>query len=412
MKRILFIFLAVILSSLSLQSQTLKEYLQVAADNNPGLKAEYLLFESHMERIPQVGSLPEPQVSFGFFLSAVETRVGPQRFNVSLVQRFPWFGTLEAKKSAVAATAQAKFQVFLNARNQLFLQIALAYYELFEIERTEEIQNENIVLLESFRTLALKKLEHGKSKLVDVLRLDIMLEEAKTELAIVKQKKRPVQIKFNSLLNRPALAPVSIPDSLLVPTIVQGYRKDSMVMDHPQLKAIDYRIQSFVDQEQLAQKQSLPSFTAGITYINVGQRSDATPLQNGKDAMMPMVGMTLPIFKKKYQAAEQESLLKQKALQAGRQDLENQLQSEYENVWFAYESNMKLLKLYDQQLVTIQQTMNLLTIEFQHTGKEFEEVLRMQQTKLTYELKKVKAMVALHGAEAKLDYFTAKELTP
>merc|ERR1711974_383443 len=48
-----------------------------------------------MQKVAQVNNLPDPTFSFGYFISPVETRVGPQRAKVGLTQMFPWFGTLK-----------------------------------------------------------------------------------------------------------------------------------------------------------------------------------------------------------------------------------------------------------------------------------------------------------------------------
>ena len=101
------------------QAQRLDTYLQIAADNNPGLQSKYKEFEAALQKIPQVNALPDPSFSFGYFISPVETRVGPQRAKFSLSQLFPWFGTLEAKGDAAALMAAAKYQAFLEARNKL-----------------------------------------------------------------------------------------------------------------------------------------------------------------------------------------------------------------------------------------------------------------------------------------------------
>ena len=77
----------------------LDEYLVQAAENNPGLKAKFAAYQAALEQVPQIGSLPDPQVMFGYFIRPMETRVGPQRARISASQMFPWFGTLGFKKT-------------------------------------------------------------------------------------------------------------------------------------------------------------------------------------------------------------------------------------------------------------------------------------------------------------------------
>src|SRR6056297_2750922 len=135
MKYIINIILVLGTGLLTSQAQTLETYFKIAAENNPGLKAKYMEYEIAMEKIPQVSSLPDPSFSFGFFISPVETRVGPQRAKFSLSQMFPWFGTLKARGDAAAFMAEAKFQAFINERNRLLYKVSAAYYPLYELEK-------------------------------------------------------------------------------------------------------------------------------------------------------------------------------------------------------------------------------------------------------------------------------------
>ena len=139
---------------------TLQEhYFRVAAENNPGLQAKYKDFEAAMQKVPQVSSLPDPTFSFGYFISPVETRVGPQRAKFSLSQMFPWFGTLEAKADAASLMAEAKYQLFLDAQNKLYYEVSAAYYPLYELNRLKEIEQKNINILQSYKTIATRSLK-------------------------------------------------------------------------------------------------------------------------------------------------------------------------------------------------------------------------------------------------------------
>ncbi|HAH57765.1 MAG TPA: TolC family protein, partial [Bacteroidales bacterium] len=101
-------------------AQTLQSYQQIASQNNPGLQAKYKEFEAAMQKVPQVSSLPDPNLSFGYFIP----KMGSQRAELTLNQMFPWFGTLGAQADAATLMAEAKYQAFLDARNQLFFQVS------------------------------------------------------------------------------------------------------------------------------------------------------------------------------------------------------------------------------------------------------------------------------------------------
>ncbi|HSH20378.1 MAG TPA: TolC family protein [Draconibacterium sp.] len=408
MKFIITIIMLLILESSVGHAQTLNEYLKTAAENNPGLQARFKEFEASLQKVPQVSTLPDPTFSFGYFISPVETRVGPQRARFSLTQMFPWFGTLKAQGDVAALMAEAKYQSFLDARNQLFYQVAAAYYPLYELNQWKKIEQENIDILESYKNIANSKFKSGTAPMVDVLRVDIMLKDATTSLSILNEKEKTLRTTFNKLLNRDENEGIAIKDSLPAETLPANFQKDSLLLNNPMLNALDLKFKASEAGERAAQRQGLPKLGVGLDYVVVGERTDMALSDNGKDVLMPMVSMSIPLFRKKYDAAEKEAQLMQESYAFQKTEMENSLTSSYEMAWFQIQQQMQLLSLYEQQIQTSQHSLNLLFTSYGNSGKEFEEVLRMQQQLLKYEKMKATAEVQYQTALAKLNYLTAK----
>ena len=389
-------------------AQTLDDYFKIAAENNPGLQAEYKAFEAAMQKVPQVNTLPDPAFSFGYFISPVETRVGPQRAKFSLSQMFPWFGTLKARGDAATLQAEAKYQAFLDARNRLYFQVAAAWYPLYELNKWKQIEQENIDILESYKTIATTKFENGRGSMVDVLRVDIMLKDAETRLKILNDKEKPLLSTFNNLLNRNEYAPIVVADSLSIQELPAGISKDSLLNRNPVLAELDLKIKASEASEVVAQKQGLPTVGVGLDYVIVGEPSGMTSADNGKDVLMPMVSVSIPLFRKKYKAAEQEARLMQESFTLQKENRLNALVSEYDRAKFELQQQQQLVELYDKQISTTRQSLNLLFTTYGNSGREFEEVLRMQQQLLQYEKNKATALTEFQIARAKINYLTAK----
>jgi len=162
-------------------SQTLDDYLNTAAENNPKLKSAYAQFDAAMQKAPQVSSLPDPSLTMSAFGRMVETRLGAQEAKFSLMQMFPWFGTLQAKEDASVLMAEAKFQNYLNLRNQLFFNIKSVYAELYALDKTIQLKKENLAILDSYRDLSLSRFKSGNAPMVNVIKVDIKREAAKTD---------------------------------------------------------------------------------------------------------------------------------------------------------------------------------------------------------------------------------------
>lgn len=408
MKKLLIIYILMLFGFVGF-TQTVEQYFEIAARQNPGLQAKYKDFEAAIQRVEQVSALPDPNFSFGYFISPVETRVGPQRARFSLSQMFPWFGTLKAQGDAATLMAEAKYQAFLDARNKLFYQVAAAYYPLYELNRWIAIEQENIALLESFKTIANKKFENGQGPMVDVLRVDIMLKDALTNLEILTKKEKPLLATFNNLLNREETEAVEVADTLVTSTLAEGHRRDSLLIQNPALEELELRIKASEASEEAATKQGLPKIGFGVDYVLVDERTDMEVPDNGQNALMPMVSVSIPIFRSKYKAAIKEAQLNQESYRLQKEDYSNTLSSNYEMAWFEIIRQQELLQLYASQVEETQQVLNLLFTAYGNSGNEFEEVLRMQQQLLKYEKMQATAEMQYELTVARLNYLTAKK---
>ncbi len=406
MKNILFILALLFITSI--HAQTLDEYLQKSIENNPGLKARYSEFEAALQKIPQVKSLPDPTLSMSAFGQMIETRVGPQRAIFILNQMFPWIGTLKAQGDVMGYLAEAKFQAWLDDRNELLFKVKSAWYPIYELDQTIKYQQENKLILESFKTLSLTRFKNGKGAMVDVIRVDIMLDDISTELIILKDKRKPLLAQLNKLLNQNIHTPLEITDSILPDINLPVYSIDSILKNNPKLKEVEKNEQAWQQQIVVARKQGMPKFGIGLNYTIIGERTDMDVPDNGKDAIMPMVSISLPIYRKKYRAAHREAEFMQSSFQEMKIDMTNELSATYELSYFELSKAIEEYKLFASQMEKTNQASDLLMASYSNSGKDFEEVLRMQQMLYKYKINTSSAIKNYFIAKAKLDYLTAK----
>ncbi len=402
MKKLTLVIL--MLSGFGLSAQTLNDYFKSAASNNPGLQAKYKDFEIALQKVAQVNTLPDPTLSFGYLLSPMNG----QRAEVSLMQMFPWFGTLKAQGDAATVMADAKYQTFLDARNQLYYQVAASYYPLYELNLLKRVERDNAEILESYKNIANSKFRNGVGSMVDVLRVDIMLKDSRTNLQIFKHKEQALLAVFNKLQNRNQQDQVVIADTLWISDLPIDYRKDSLLNNHPQLKELEAKTAATEFSEVAARKQGSPMIGLGVEYMIMEPGSAMSASDHRKGVFMPMASVTLPIFRAKYKAAVKEAQLLQESYSFQKEDLINSLKSSYEMSWFEIRQQQELITLFDEQVIESEQTLRLLFSAYGNSGKDFEEVLRMQQELLKYKKMKASAMANYHTALAQLEYITSK----
>ena len=80
-----------VLFAYSQPADSLGYYLELAARNNPQINADFSLYKASLEKVPQAGAYPDPELEIGFFLKPMEILSGKQiadDANVPLV-RYP-----------------------------------------------------------------------------------------------------------------------------------------------------------------------------------------------------------------------------------------------------------------------------------------------------------------------------------
>src|SRR5690554_6470553 len=399
MIRYIIILLSMLGSSQLSWTQTLDDYFTIAAENNAGLQASYKAYEAALQQVPQVSSLSDPQLSLGFYISPSGDQVIQENLKLTLTQMFPWFGTLKAQGDAAALSAEAKFHEFINKRNHLYYQVTSAYHPLLELDHLIQVEKENIDLLSRFKSIATKKFENGESSMVDILRTEILLKEAETNRQILIEKKKPLLSQFNQLLNREKDEEVVLPKSLNLDKRENAIRQDSLINNHPLLESLTLQVKASKASEKAAQKRGLPQIGVGVEY---------EILKNQDDMIMPMLTVSIPIFRKKYRGAVKEAQLMQESYSFQKQEVASRLHSTYEMVWFEIQEQKQLLSLYINQEAEAERSLNLLFSAYANSGQAFEEVLRMQQQLLSYQKMKIEASTQYDILSAELDYLIAK----
>ncbi|MHA6278557.1 TolC family protein [Salinimicrobium sp. CAU 1759] len=392
----------------SLNAQTLQDYLLIAAENNPKVKAAYSEFEAALQEAPQVKSLPDPTLTVSAFGQMVETRLGPQEARFSLMQMFPWFGTLEARENVANLMAEAKFQAFLETRNEILLQVSTKYYELYELEQQLQFQQENLEILQNYKDLALSRVSAGSGALSDVLQADLLRNESVTGLEIIRLKQDALRAQFNALLNREKSEAVVVQTQIEI--VPENAIFDTLVEDNPQLEELENMAASARAREVLAKKEGMPNVGIGLDYVIVGERMDMAVEDNGRDAIMPMLSVSLPIFRGKYKAARKQAAFLAESYEQRKEGVKNQLLADLETALFEVREARAMLVLYERQVESSKQVLNLLLSSYRNAASDFEEVLRVRQELLKYQLAVAGAEAGYLTALAKIDYLSGNTL--
>ena len=388
-------------------------YLTEAANNNPGLKSKFSGYMAALEKVPQVGTLPDPQVTFGYFIQPVETRVGPQNFRISASQMFPWFGTLGAREDAATEMAKSKYEIFEEAKSRLFYDVKSTWYNLYFTQKAIDITLENITILNTFRKMALIKVESGFASSVDVLRVEMEIADLENQLALLKDNYLTMQTGFNNLLNVDEGREVYVPDSLRNVNIDLTREEvlDSLRNGNHQVLQMEFMQASYEKQAIAAKKAGKPNLMLGIDYVSVGKSSNSmvSSSESGKDAIVfPMVSITVPLYRNKYSSMVKEAVLMEESAESSKLDKINILETTFEKANRDYRDANRRIPLYRSQSGKAVKSLSILQTAYETDGKNFEEILRMERQLLKYKLELEKARADKNAAVAFIYYLMGK----
>lgn len=394
--------------------RTIQEYLQQAALNNAGLKAAFEEWKAALEKVPQAKALPDPRFTYSYFIKEVETRVGPQQQRLSLTQTFPWFGTIEARSDAAAAGAQAARKRYDARKLELFNQVKEGFYEYVYLRMAIEIARDSVELVRHFEEVARTKYVTAEAGHPDLIRAQMELARLADRLETLEQLRGPIVAQLNAILNRPIAASLPWPQA-------ESYRELSLDRDrvfealqreNPQLQAMDLDVEHARHQITLAKKRFYPDLSVGLDWIDTDNAAMSGVRDSGKDPVILMFGMNLPIWRKSYGAAELQARAQARWLTHQKTDMTNGLLARTERVLYDFEDSGRKIRLYGDVLVPkAEELVGASESAYSAGTVDFLSLIDAEQTLLRHRLEYQRALTNRQQRLAELEMLAGTDLS-
>ncbi|WP_420572918.1 TolC family protein [Kordia sp.] len=386
--KIIYIFACFLMSQIC-DGQNLATYLAEAEKNSAEILAKQLQYESSLEKVNEVGSLPNTKLGVGVFAQAVETRVGPQRARFSASQQIPWFGTLSAKKKNAKLLAVAKESEIDFLKKQLRLNVKVAYYNLYTLQQKSKITKQHIEILDTYEKLALNELENNRTDMVDVLHIKMKKNELQQQFQAITEDIQSQKVQFNLLLNKSVTSEVVQLDSLEIQETAL-FTTIETVENNPKLQQLNALESALQQSEIVAKKEGNPKIGFGLDYVLVAERSGVSLPDNGKDIIMPMVSVSIPLFNKRHIAKQKQLRLEQEAIVHTKTTVKTQLLIALEQAKNKLKNATESIKTQEENIVQAAQAKEVILAAYQTAKMDFEQLLSLDELALNFELQKVK----------------------
>jgi len=330
----------------------LEPLIHEAETNNPALLAARDSWQSAEALIGARGAMPDPQLSYTYFIENIETRLGPQKQIIGLQQRFPFYGK-RALQTGIAANDAKTFEYSYEIlKEDISLQVKKTFFQLFYLTRAMEITVREKALLERAEETALAKYETGAGNQQNILKVQVELTTMEQKLLELRALRKTAQEKLNKLLGRPPGSPLGRPDQPPFKALDIGSAELArQALSHrPELKASLAAIEKSKEALQLAKKDYFPDLTVGFNYFQI----DESPMDvedSGKDAYNVLFSINLPIWRSKL-SSQVKSAARAAAAQTSRhQDAINQVLSEIQDLSFKTRTAAETVILYEKMLI-------------------------------------------------------------
>ncbi len=317
-----------------------------AINNNPELKAFEEKINVFKERPLQAGSLDDPRIRLSLlsvptdsFSFAQESMTQKQ---LAIMQKFPYPGKLKLRSSIAQQELEAVKEEFVDNKNKLIMKVKVAYNDLMFIDKSIEITIDNRDLLKEFVKIAETKYAVGTGIQQDVLKSQVELSIMIDRLIRLDQKRKTVEARLNTLLNRPVQMPFLQIGEIKKRGFKISFEGLQYVAEknHPMLVGLKHMIQRYRFSYDLAKRDYYPDPDVGVSY---GQRDDG-PQGGRADIISAFVTLNLPVW---YKTKESRKVAEEKASIQRTREQYNAMRN---NVFFNIRDIMARIEKHDEEI--------------------------------------------------------------
>ena len=390
------LFMLTCLTAAANDTDSLQVYMLAAIQSNPAVSASYNRYKAQMEASTGAGQLPDPEFGRSIYPQAMHHSNSKQILTLSVMQMFPWFGTLKSVRMAQQWQAEAMYQRFREEGLSLVFDVQKQWYDILLTRQQLKSVRENLKTLKDIEQVALAQyrtaLGMKNSRMSDQLRLQAEELRLQEQIESLRDKEKLQCRQLNLLMHRDANSKLVLPDSMSI--------RPFPVVDWGKLESASPRLQQLSAQEKMYRSQAdavrgqgFPRIGIGLEYMVNGKiNMPVMPDMNGKNMVMPMLKVTLPIYRSKTRAGIKSAQLMQQSANDAYLRQQDELHAQYLSVEQRAEDAKRQASLYDNELKLLNQTLHLMVAEYANGTTSLTDILQTSRENIDYSLKKFEAL--------------------
>lgn len=388
-----------------IQGPGIADLIAYGYDNNTGIAAKWHSWRANIERYRVETGYPDPQLLATYYPDPIETRLGPQDWNITLSQQIPFPGKLTNMGKMVSHDAGISRLSLDVAVRDVIVAIRESHAELLYIQIAREIAAGNNGLLEKLRQVAETSHAEERATLTDVIKAQAQAGQLRYDVLLLEELEHTEKTRLNSLLNREpdaAIGPLS--EEPIAPVVYELEEMYRLVeINNEEVRIAEEQHQKSLTQKSLAGYGYLPDFRVGLFYAEIGQPDVTVPPRDaGRDALGVQAGLTIPLWFGKNKGKLDLAKAEIEKTGAQKKDIINRTKASLREVFFRLHNAERLITLYRDDLLpqAVKSLQSLETWQRQGQGS-FSDLIETQSTVYNFQL-------ALARARADYDKYLAR----
>ena len=394
---------------------TMQDLIAYAYNENPGIAAAREAWRAKVESYRVVTGLPDPQLTATYFPEPLQTRLGPQDWQVTLSQKIPFPGKLSKAGEVVRTETQiARLRLDKTVRATA-ASIQASAHELIYIRAARQIATQNAALLDQLRGVAETAYADDRAALMDVMKALSQTGQLRYDAILLDELELTETTRLNGLLNRPPQAALGE----LVPPPLQplSYGLEELYQlaaaHQEDVRIAEQGVSRAEAQVDAARYQYFPDFNVGLFYASIGNPdAPQQPPEAGKDAVGLRLGLSLPLWMGKNQGRVNQAHAERARAEAVRQGRINAVRTDIHVAYFRLQNARRLVELYQTDLLP-QAASALETTEawFREGYAEFTDLIEAQATWYNFQLTLARARADYGKYFARLEALAGHSIT-
>lgn len=385
-------------------SQTMDYFIEKGTSSHPEIEKWSHFEDAKESEIEEVKAWPGPQLQFGYGLIPVETRVGPQVFKAGISQSIKWPGLQNAKGEVVEAELKITEAKRHLSEREIAYNIKKQYMNLYMINERKIYLDTFYRVYEEIRSDRIRQMEGGMGHYSDVLLTERGLEEVERRIEQLQYKWK-AKVKELSYWTGIQDLDTVVFETEFTPFNPFQQMGDISYSNYPSLESLELAQSRVENQIKVNDWSSYPQLMVGVDYmVNAARRNTEIP-DNGQDALMPMIGVTLPFLSGKYSHAEEKFKVQKLAYESERRDELSRIDREIYKARRKQEEAYTEYDMYRNLVNKTEEIIDLTRAQIGATHTQFAQFWDYQKDIVNYHLKQIDTLQELYEQEFIIEKF-------